>query len=282
MIVAVGVVPALAQDAVQAGRQILRANQDAVVTVHLVISQQISMGNRSDSEEITEEITGTIIHPSGLTVVSLSQTDPSSFLRSMMGGGGMMDAMQMESKVASVKLMLADRTELPAVIALRDQDLDLAYIRPEKTPEAPLPYVDLTQGVDAEILQPLIGLSRLGTVAGRASGASHEYVHAVVERPRKFYVLSTTDTGTSLGAPVFDLSGKPLGIVVLRTAPAAGSGGMMGMMMSGAGDNVLPIVLPASTIAQFMEQALGDSEDTPAALDAASPESEAPAPAEAP
>ena len=285
-----GVFAALAQDATTAGRQIVQAHQDAVITVRLVISQQISMGTRSDEEELTQEITGTVVDPSGLTVVSLSQTDPSSFLRSMMGDAGMMDAMKMESKVVDVKLLLADGTELPAAIALRDNELDLAYIRPKQAPTTPLKFVDLRQGADAEILQPLIGLSRLGTVAGRASGASHEYVHAIVQRPRKFYVLSTTDTGTSLGAPVFDLAGKPLGIVVIRSTPPTGSGGMMGVMMSGAGDNVLPIVLPSSAIAQSLDQALqvplADSaapkSATPPSAEAVTPPAEAPAPAEAP
>ena len=286
LVAIVGAVPAMSQDASAAGRRILDAQQDAVVTVRIVISQQYSMAGQSDNEEMTDEVTGTVIHPTGLTVLSLSETDPSTMIKAMMGGGGgILGGFQIESKLTDVKIMLRDGTEIPAEVALRDADLDLIYIRPKETPKTPLAHVDIQQNADADVLQQLVGLSRLGKAANRASAASFEYVHAVVQRPRRFYVLGKDNTQTSLGSPVFDLTGKLVGFVVVRTIQGTDSGGMMGMMMSGAGDNMLPIVLPATTVAQYIDQALQveveSKEGNEAPASAPSPTEDA-APAEAP
>lgn len=253
---------AASQDAASAGRDILKSHQDAVVTVQLVISQQFSMAGQSNNEEMTTEVTGTVIDPSGLTVLSLSETDPSSIFESMMGGG-MMEGLHMESKLTDVEILLPGGKEIAAEVALRDADLDLIYVRPKEKPDTPLAHIDLAQSADADVLQQLVALSRLGRAANRAAAASFEYVQAVVERPRKFYVLGRDNTQSSFGCPVFELGGKLVGFVMIRVIPGTDSGGMMGLMMSGAGDNMLPIVLPAATIAQYVSQAL-ESEAEPA------------------
>lgn len=264
-----GWITATAQDPAAAGRDILAAHQDAVVTVQIVISQKFSMAGQSQSEEMTAEVTGTIVDPSGLTVLSLSETDPTSIFESMMGGGGgLLDGFQMESKLTDVEILLPNGKEISAEVVLRDADLDLIYIRPKEAPESPLPYVDLAKSADAQVLQQLVALGRLGRVGNRASSASFEYVHAIVQRPRKFYVLGSDNSQTALGSPVFDLSGQLIGLVMVRVIPGADSGGMMGMMMSGGSDTMLAIVLPAATVAQYVGQALG--------TDAVSPDDAAP------
>lgn len=283
VIVMVGVIALAAwtthgQDAATAGRAIFSAHQDAVVTVQLVISQQFSMLGQSESEEMTAEVTGTVIDPSGLTVLSLSETDPSSIFESMMDGD-MLEGFTMESKLTDVEILLPDGKEIAAEVALRDADLDLIYIRPKETPSTPLKYVDLSKSADAQVLQQVVALGRLGKAGNRVAAASFAYVQAVIERPRKFYVIGTGATQSPLGAPVFDLDGNVVGIVVVRSIPASSSSGLMGMMMSGAEDNILPIVLPAATILQYVPQALGSAPEAASDSAADNPES---APAEAP
>jgi S1-C subfamily serine protease len=281
MLAAAWPMTAAAQDGAAAGRQVLEAHQEAVVTVRLVI--KISMGGRGDTES-TQEITGTVVHPSGLTVVALSETDPSTLFRNMMGAFG--DQFQMDSSVTDVQIMLADGTELPGEFVLRDVDLDLAYLRPRETPAQPLSHVDLSAGAQAQVLEQLVALSRLGRVANRVSTASFEHVQGVVERPRMFYVLGREATQASLGSPVFKLSGEPVGVVVLRTIRGTGGGGgLMGMMMGGMEDMMLPILLPASDIARHIEQALQQPAETqepppPAESDEAPQPAESAEPAE--
>ena len=70
------VFPAQAEDAAKSGREILAKCQQAVVTVKLAIKQSMSMGGHDSKSESKTETTGTVIDPSGLTVVSLATTDP--------------------------------------------------------------------------------------------------------------------------------------------------------------------------------------------------------------
>ena len=73
--------PAQADDAAKSGREILAKYQQAVVTVKLAIKQSISMGSHDSKSESKTETTGTVIDPSGLTVVSLATTDPGSAMK---------------------------------------------------------------------------------------------------------------------------------------------------------------------------------------------------------
>src|SRR5271154_1773701 len=72
---------ARADDMAKAGRDILAKSQGAVVTVKLAIKQSVSMGGRENKSESKTETTGTVIDSSGLTVVSLATTDPSSTVK---------------------------------------------------------------------------------------------------------------------------------------------------------------------------------------------------------
>src|SRR5208283_2305869 len=73
--------PARADDLAKSGRDILAKSQGAVVTVKLAIKQSVSMGGRENKSESKTETTGTVVDPSGLTVVSLATTDPSSTVK---------------------------------------------------------------------------------------------------------------------------------------------------------------------------------------------------------
>src|SRR5260221_14397596 len=72
---------ALADDAANAGRKVLSRYQDAVVTVKLVVSLSMSLGARDQQSESKTEAVGTVIDPSGLTVISLSTIDPSAMMK---------------------------------------------------------------------------------------------------------------------------------------------------------------------------------------------------------
>ena len=77
-----------------------------------------------------------------------------------------------------------------------------------------------------------------GGLAGWQPTALFQSVQAVVEKPRTFYVL----TGGPIGAPVFDLRGQFIGIV-LRFKNEADAA------------NAPPIVLPAADIREVAKQA---------------------------
>ena len=228
------------------GRAILDEYRDAVVTISLVLQQRMSFpGAPSRNEETKSEATGTVISPTGLTVLSLSETDPSVLLKAMMGPSGP-QGLKLETEIVDVRIMLRDGTEIPAEVILRDNDLDMAFVRPVEKMDSTFTYVDLTVDSEPKMLDQLITINRLGKVAGRAHSASIERVDAIVERPRTFYIPGSDPTNTNLGCPAFDLDGKIVGFFFIRAIRSETSGrrGMFG----GRDDTVRVIILPARDV----------------------------------
>ena len=227
---------ARADTVAEKGRDISKKFQRAVVTVQESVKATASGGR---SGEFNLEITGTVIDPSGLTVVALSSCDPYELRRRMSPD------FNIESEVANVRI-LVDDGEVPAEIVLRDRDLDLAFIRPKAKPAAPMPAVDLSAAGSAQVLDEVITLNRLARVASRAYATSVERITAVVQKPRTFYIPDSTMTATASGSPAFSLDGKIVGVFVMRA-------------ISGVGDTrespVTAIILPAEDILKQAKQA---------------------------
>jgi S1-C subfamily serine protease len=254
-------VPGRAEDVAAVGRDLVAKHQAAVVTVKLAIKQSMSMGSRDSKTETKTETTGTVIDPSGLTVVSLATTDPTSALkeaytRALAARGGDTSQLKMESELTDVKILQADGTELPAQVVLRDKDLDLAYLRPSEKPAKPLPFVGLKSDAKAQVLDQVIVINRLGKSANRVPVVSLGRIEAVVEKPRTFYVLGQATWAYALGAPVFELDGKLVGILFLRTANTE-TDSTSGFMFNNLNQlGMIPIVLPAADVLEGAKQAL--------------------------
>src|SRR6185369_13954338 len=162
-----------ADDLTDKGRAIFKEHQHSVVTVQLVLKSKFSMpGRGAESNESRQDVTGTLVDPSGLTVLSLSATDPGQLLQTMLSGGSDEDSkFKMETELSDVKILLDDGSELASEVVLRDRDLDLAFIRPKTKLATSLSALDLTKSAKAEILDQVIALNRLGNSAGRAYSA---------------------------------------------------------------------------------------------------------------
>lgn len=272
-----------------AGRTLVKERGEAVITVKLVVEHSMSMGGQERNvEEEKTEATGTVIDSKGLTVVSLTMADPSAMVHKLMasaGDGSVPPEMNFDVKITDAKLLLADGREIPASMVLRDKDLDLAFLRPSQPVEEAFPFLDLTPAREVELLEPVFVLSRMAQVGARKPAISMDRVHALIEKPRRFYVLDQQMAAASkLGAPVFTADGAPVGLLVLRTVATAGSG--MNSMFGGMDAyGLLPIVLPAADILDVANQAPEESEaeSAPAEGEAApAAEPEAAPPAEAP
>jgi Trypsin-like peptidase domain len=230
------------------GRAVFKQHEHEVVTVEVVQKMTTSArGRTSEPREAKQDITGTVVDPSGLTVLALSAADPSEMYKRMYPESS---GLKIDIEVSDVKILLDDGTEIPAEIVLRDKDLDLAFIRPKTKPAQPMAAVDLSKSAPAQLLDELITINRLGRAAGRAHAASVERVSAVVQKPRTFYIPDTTMTTTGLGSPAFTLDGKIVGIVVMRTISSGGAG-----MNNFRPNNATSIILPAKDIARAAKQA---------------------------
>jgi hypothetical protein len=252
--------PALAQSPEEraAGRKILARWQDSVVNVRVVVKLRMSMGGREmNASEETIDTVATLLDPSGLAVMSLSVLNPGDFLKQMMGGmpsQGGSPQLDMTSEPTDVRMRLRDGVEIQAKVALRDEDLNLAFIRPTTAPAQPLASLATAEEGRPAVLDPVVIVSRLGRVGGWGGAASLVYVQAVIDKPRPMYVAQPGGIG-GLATPAFLLDGKLAGFVILRSV-AGTSSGMLGMM-SGNAENMglLPVILPAADVREVAKQA---------------------------
>jgi hypothetical protein len=247
--------PGHADELADKGREIFKKNKSAVVTVQVVLKTKYSMqGMGGQANESKQDLTGTVVDPSGLTVLALSATDPGSLIQNMMAGMSGEDAkFKLDTELSDVKILLDDGTELPAEVVLRDKDLDLAFARPKTKPASPMAAVDLSKSATVQVLDQVITLNRLGQAAGRAHAASVERISAVVQKPRLFYIPDSGMTSTTLGSPAFALDGSILGVFVMRSINTTSGGGMG--MFNFQPPGLTSIILPAADILKGAKQA---------------------------
>src|SRR5947207_2874499 len=250
-----------AEETAAKGREVFKKHQTCVITVQLVVKSKMGIaGLGNDSHESKQEVTGTVIDSSGLTVLSLSSTDPTSLMQSFMGGEGEDSVkFKMESELSDLKLLCQDGTELPAEIVLRDKDLDLAFVRPKAKPPTPLASLDLSNSAKVDVLDQVVTINRLGKVAGRAYAASFERINAVMQKPRLFYIPGSDKSSTGLGCPAFSLDGKVVGLFVMRSLKSSGSGGMG--LFSFQSAPVTTILLPAEDVRKIAAQVPATKEE---------------------
>ena len=256
--------PALAQDRLpgpppaeareplrEAARQAVARHGASIVTVRLTVkTRMVYQGREHPGPEQTMEIGGTVVGPKGLTAVSDFSSNPAGIFAGSAGGPSV------ETETTDVRIVLADGSELPARIVLRDEGLDLAFLAPND-PAASLAPVALEPAAEPSLLDPLAVLYPLGRGLGRGTAAALTEVRAVVRKPRTFLVLGYFEGLQALGCPAFDARGRAVGLVVIRrgAGAAAPSGGMKQAM-----DAVSPVVLTAADVLEVAAQAAAAAE----------------------
>ena len=248
--------PVAAQDNRSAARDLVKKWQEAVVNVRVVLKTRMSMGGREmQASDDPVDTVGTVIDPSGLTVLSLGSLNPGGMMSKLMGsmgGGNGQPSVEITTEPTEVKIRLANGRELPAKIVLRDEDLDLAFLRPTTKPETPLVSLDLTDAAKPALLDQVLVISRLGRVGGWTAGAAIYDVGAIIEKPRTFYVLA--DGGSVMGTPAFLTSGKVVGLLTLRQIEP-GRASMASMLGGSESMGMLGVILPAADVLEIARQA---------------------------
>ena len=220
-------------------RELLAKQGSAVVFVMGTAKLRVNQGGK-DVPTADQRIQAmlTILDGSGLGVMSLTQLDPSELMSAQLSRGRAAGAaVTVTAEAGDLRYRLSDGREIPVRVVLRDKELDLAFLRPVDKPASPLPAVD-TVTARPTAVDPVIVLQRLPEIAGWQGTALFYAVQAVVERPRTFYIL----TGGQIGAPVFDVRGRFLG-VLLRFRNEADAA------------NAPAIVIPANEIREVAKQA---------------------------
>lgn len=222
------------------GRALVSRYADAIVGIELVVMLRIKMGDRGEAppREQRIEVNGTMISKDGLTVTTLAAVDQQATMEAMRGGGsGGRGPEIVGSEFKEVKLRLADGREVPARFVLKDADLDLAFMAPETPdPAREYPHVKLEDSVEGALLDDFYFIARAPKTLQRVPLVRKIQVMGVVERPRRFYLMSEQ----APGSPVFDPQGRVLGVTLQYFA----NGGRAGF-----------VVLPAADIAEMAKQA---------------------------
>jgi hypothetical protein len=224
-----------------AARSVVAKRSDAVIVVLATVKLRINVAGREQASDQAAQMNGTILDATGLTVFSLQQIQPDEamtrmYSRQMPPGGG---KIEVTSEPSDIKMHLADGRELPAKLVLRDTDLDLAFIRPSEPLSAPLPYIDAPSGKPA-LLDTLTLLRRTNEATGWIAGASFATVELVIDKPRTYYQVPNSATG-SPGCPLFDMAGRFVGVLLMRDTGSR---------------STVPAILPADDIREVAKQAV--------------------------
>jgi hypothetical protein len=241
-------VPGVAADIRDVARDALANHRAAIVTVKLTLKQRfIADGRERNTSESQLEIAGTLLTPEGLTVVSDVASNPAAMAMAAPGSNTRLD-----TETGAVEIALPDGREVAARFVLRDSDLDLAFLMPREPLEG-LPSIELVDAPAPRPLDDLIFLFPLSKSLNREIAVTIDAVRGVIQKPRTFVVADSFIGLQSLGCPVFDQSGRAVGLVVMRRSPvrARPSGGFRDMF-----EFLNPVVLTATDVNGVAEQAL--------------------------
>jgi hypothetical protein len=244
--------PVQAQESRAAARDLVKKWQEAIVNVRVVVKMRMSMGGREmQSNDDTIEAVGTVIDPGGLTVVSLSSINPGPMMTKLMASGGG-QGVDIASEPTDLRIRLSDGREIPSTIALRDEDLNLAFIRPITPPQKPFVAINLADAGQPALLDQVVVFGRLGRVGGWAPSAALRDIGGIVVKPRTFFVLAGESAG--IGTPAFLPNGKIVGILTVRQV-ANDRPSAFAAMSGPEGLGLLPVILPAEDVLEIAKQA---------------------------
>jgi S1-C subfamily serine protease len=223
-------------------RDIVKRKGDAVVMVMATLKIRANVGGTEQTVDQQAQANGTILDSTGLTVLSLSTLQPDDMMTRSLSARVRPDTrVDVSSEPSDIRMHLADGREIPAKLILRDQDLDLAFVKPVQPPSPPLNWVD-APAARASLLDLLFVIQRTSESNGWSTAAAFGSVQLVLDKPRVYYqVAMPVLGGSALGSPVFDAAGRFVGIIVMRSSGSRGPS--------------LTAVLPADDIRDVAKQA---------------------------
>ena len=158
----------------------------------------------------------------------------------IVGKGRMAVEAELNEVTGVIKILMPDGTETDAKIALKDTDLDLVFLKPEK-PTSNFKPIPLADTAPMNLLDDVIVIGRMSKELNREPMAATGEIISVIKKPRLFGKISAPATGM----PVFNDQGKFLGIGINRlTSKSSGE--------SNVGST--SVLLPAADIADSASQ----------------------------
>jgi hypothetical protein len=211
---------AAAADLAAQAREILSHSQDSMINVTAMCKLDMSgsglpfsLGGLGNAQQT--ECVGTVLDPSGLTVVSYTALNPmdkiSGVMKIKMGDDD--DAVKSKTELNRIQMHLADGTEFSARLVFKDKELDLAFLMPDPKEGEKVPSFTPVKlaAATAKELDDVVLLSRHTKELGCQPIVTVGQVTSVIKKPRPMYDLSTS---TRPGALVYLADGQLLGLTI--------------------------------------------------------------------
>ncbi len=207
----------------ESARRILEREQQSVVWV----SAAVKLRSRADGSAVPDiegrvETRGTVVDASGLTAVSNTLLDAERALAGQplkLPAG--MTRVETKAEFSFLEIVLGDGVAVPADIVYRDQELDLAFLRPDAKIAAQrgaaFRAVNVQQAASLDVMDDVISVSRQDAGMDRTASVAIGNISSVVRGSRTFY---QTSVGVP-GVPVFGSDGTLLGVSVYRMVDGA-------------------------------------------------------------
>ena len=237
-------------------RQLVAQNQNAIVTVLGTLKVSMSVRNMGASEknEAPVEALGTVVDPSGVVIAGTLLLDP---IGSLMRGpvriqrGDQTFELDMKSDLDNLRLLLADKTEVPARILLRDDDLGLFVLaaEPKKGVKAPVfNAVSLAGEATPQLYTSYFVLGRANEMFQHAPLIGRAMPVNNLTKPRPCQTLLTSMM--PVGMPVFASDGRLAGIGSLTIRKPDFEN-----LESSQNARPLPILLPVADVRELLARA---------------------------
>ncbi len=242
----------LADPTAEAARKIQQTYEKSIISLAAVLKFEAKgvEGVGISDQERKAQCLAMIIDPSGLAITALTNLSPQ---RAMTRIRIRSQTLEIDSQVEEVKYRLADGTELPARLLLKDEDLDLAFLAPQKPLDeetrAKIAVIPLAE--DAAAPQPLdtvVVLSRGGDDLDYVPMLHLTRISTLLDKPRTIYISD----GGMLGTPAFNLQGQLLGIFCrCQKAESPESENVIRVQRAGG-----QAILPTADIRRLLPQAM--------------------------
>jgi hypothetical protein len=210
-------------------RKVFEQNKDSIVKVTGVAQIRLSAAARPGltmpEREDKVRADGTLVDDRGLVALSLSAIDPSRLVdgREANSPAGPIKV-EASATLKELEIILSDGTEIPALLVFKDEDLDLAFLRPKAdAPEAKgvtFDPVDIAAAGTVQMADYTVSVTRLEDLFNSAPAMMPGQVSAVIERPRPFVLA----TNVVRGCPMFAIDGRLVGIGIVRMSKTHGQG----------------------------------------------------------